>query len=1327
MRNRKIAILLIAVIMLMSSFHVPAIVYGETASSEYIVINDSMLIATSDNPTLVESTAANELKTYFSKINENVSLNIVKESNVGASKAIFVGATGYAASNNVAYTGTDTMGEGWVYKVVDGNLVLNGGEQRGVLYAVYHLLEDEFGVHWWNLREEYVPSLTTIQLPIDLAKSGKPYFTYRDMYDLAQGDRFTSENSIEDPDIWSKGYVTDIDQETEGLSLFYVRNRMNGEYGYTSPAYGGVESIGRPYHTHTAARYFPTEKYYATNPEYYALVGGVRDSSHDAQMCLNDPNISDTLENDGRDGLLTAYIKKLKTYIRESEEKALEKGQPKPRYYSITMNDNTNRCQCEYCINAVSQYGLSGNIINFVNKIADSIKDEYPDIKIETLAYWNYLNLPKGNVFPRDNVMVRLAENYVDLLRDMDHPYNADKKRRLGEWSNYAKQSNPDAEFHIWDYAVNYNVNSVMPSVFNYGSYFKAYRDAGATGYFVETENAITTDFWDMKEWMQIKLMEDPGLDQDALINTFINGYYGEAARYIKPFLKLAKEKLDESNIYVSFITDMFAPNSNYIDYEMVIEGDKLFNLAIDAIQDNPTLLKRVRKARSCFDKAIAWNYASYKSDAEENGIDLVQLNIVREEVAQRVVDTLNEQIADNCPDHSSENHYSSICAPAVKEIDVFSNIAQEKTKLPDELKNVDKNKIHDFLFTGPAATGGLVYNDIYGLNLVNDEKSLFGKSLKTNMITQEQYNAGKGFANAYYYILTDSNSMGVGIYGAGYGGLPWGSNYIPLITKDNVIPDDEYHYYKAENVMLVPSDDVFDRLFVGNDWGIAQWDAYNRLKHLYNKPVDIYLHARISGNVFEQDPDNLPVYYRDRLIIVEKSSLTGTVEIDNTAPKSGDVLTATYTGTEEVTYQWNLDNNPIVGAIGQTYTVEDSDIGKSITVTITLSDGGLSTTSASTAAVISNTIPEELRNIDPSKIIEFRFDIVDEVNLWYPASYGHSLVDDPLSLLGKAIKTETMKNYEFGNNKGNAELYLVNSWHNYNLLFMGLPDPPYAWNNFAVPIITNTAISEMTDIETKYHLYKAENVTIPSETFSKISFAGDQSISINNADSRLSDLKGKQVDVYLSARLEGDVTAYVVGDVVIPPTYYMDRLFFVGKEPQLEGNLSIDNLAPKFGDTLIATYSGDESNLIYQWKANGIDIGGAAGSNYTINDPSIIGKKVTVKAYNDNGMIISTETLPVIKTDAPAAPPAPEVLSVTDTSVTLKAVLGCEYSKDGLSWQNSNKFIGLNANTTYSFTQRVAESATHKASTPSENLTVTTLDYYDPTIATVTSVSVYS
>lgn len=70
---------------------------------------------------------------------------------------------------------------------------------------------------------------------------------------------------------------------------------------------------------------------------------------------------------------------------------------------------------------------------------------------------------------------------------------------------------------------------------------------------------------------------------------------------------------------------------------------------------------------------------------------------------------------------------------------------------------------------------------------------------------------------------------------------------------------------------------------------------------------------------------------------------------------------------------------------------------------------------------------------------------------------------------------------------------------------------------------------------------------------------------------------------------------------------------------------------------------------------------------------------------------------------------PAPTVKAVTATTIELNAVSGCEYSKDGKTWQASPLFTGLEEGKMYFFYQRYAGTSTTAAGDSSDPLFATT------------------
>ncbi|MCL2629956.1 MAG: dockerin type I domain-containing protein [Firmicutes bacterium] len=143
------------------------------------------------------------------------------------------------------------------------------------------------------------------------------------------------------------------------------------------------------------------------------------------------------------------------------------------------------------------------------------------------------------------------------------------------------------------------------------------------------------------------------------------------------------------------------------------------------------------------------------------------------------------------------------------------------------------------------------------------------------------------------------------------------------------------------------------------------------------------------------------------------------------------------------------------------------------------------------------------------------------------------------------------------------------------------------------------------------------------------------------------------------------------------------------------------------FGQILTANVDGLESDPIgatfgaftYVWKRGETTVGGNS-PNYTLVQADI-GQTltVTVTSANCDGFVVSSPTAEIAK--APQnAPNAPQLLMSSDTSITLVAISGAEYSIDnGANWQSSAIFAGLTAGETYTFVARLAETDTHLAS----------------------------
>ena len=124
------------------------------------------------------------------------------------------------------------------------------------------------------------------------------------------------------------------------------------------------------------------------------------------------------------------------------------------------------------------------------------------------------------------------------------------------------------------------------------------------------------------------------------------------------------------------------------------------------------------------------------------------------------------------------------------------------------------------------------------------------------------------------------------------------------------------------------------------------------------------------------------------------------------------------------------------------------------------------------------------------------------------------------------------------------------------------------------------------------------------------------------------------------------------------------------------------------------------ESGLEYSldktsWRTDGVFTGLSPVTEYT----------VYVRRKNGYTPIEGTPLKVKTTKRVIAAPAAPAIQAYDATTVTLKPTAGYEYSKDGITWQQSNVFTGIMPNRIYAFRQRLAETDTDFASASSAPL----------------------
>ena len=1083
MKNKNLVRWLCLLLMVVTAIGVTVVSAAPKAAPEGLVLED-MPIVLPANATDVEKTAAKELQHYLREITGSASSMITE--GVAVDSAIYLGSTKFAKENNVTYTDKNGMGEGWTIKAIGNRLVITGGEARGTLYGVYHLLEDVFGVHWWNMWEEYIPEMDDAVLPYDFESSGEPVFADRGIY------------------------------SNETLStLYYARNRQNGWTSNAPQAYGGEEDFTRPYHVHTFNHYYPAfytapssaysakwkdamnpdgVDFFIEHPEWYSYSKARGERISYGQMCMSNEE------------LIADFREKALLAIQISYEDADAAGKDRPSYISITPNDLGGLCECEACEASTAIHGKSGHLLVFVNKIAERVAEVYPEIKVETLAYARYFEVPLDDTVPADNVIIRLASSDVNGLRDLDHWTNQAVKERLYKWGERLQPG----QLWMWNYAVNYSVNGVFPNVFNFHDDLQKLDEAGGFGAFYELQSINTSDFWDLKHWVLTKAMEDPYADAHEVVKTFTYGYYGEAAgQDIYEYLVYMDEQYEDCDMSYNF-SDKFI-NAPWLTAAEVKKGNAYFDAAIAKTEANDDLsdeekelfLNRIAAARAGLDRQILANYDKYVDEMYAAG---ELFGISRREVGLRMVASYQWLIT-----MELEDDYTGTQAPGKRGnlggdiTTTYSEFVSPTDQVTGEL--IDRPAIPQQIYEDhPGLSDAHIYD--YTASTFWDASTLFGY-IWIGTSNEASYPGGTS-ALLNHAVYAKQNNGTVSSYFTFSENKVFRAGFNPgWYLGDSILNDGEWHLYRAEDVIALRST------------RLTFWDDSLRLEladmeHLYNKPVDVYVSMKVTGDPSGEDPNNYARVWVDRVILVEDCS-------------HYDV---NYTGTVPATCHSNQFQTGTCPVCGQEARKEVDGTKLPHTLTGSYVYDPETNTYSNTCSVCGEVEYADFHAELPQKVL----DVLAEKGV--PMDFIHDYGTEAFSN-GGVDKVKLVQDTD--SPLGKAFLYDVNVLGANTYFTIDNNRGIYTWLNKIPAGEVPKADAIITDGD--YHIYRMKNVKLISGTGNNLTklFLFDCSWCLNVPD--LAYLEGKTVDLFLSFKVEGELKYDTAGQM---PKYYIDRVIVV-------------------------------------------------------------------------------------------------------------------------------------------------------------------------------------
>ena len=347
---------------------------------------------------------------------------------------------------------------------------------------------------------------------------GVIYAVYRFLEKYA-GFRYLApglETQTEDDVIITEGTLMDYSPQILGRRLSWtsvsgqldwmLKNGINNPT--ISPELGGDYLNYGDYFVHTIGKLSETTYPY---PDYCS------------NPCLTDPEIYET--------------------VLKNVRAALEKN-PKITIISISQTDVEDWCHCPNCSKIEEEEGsYAGVWIRFVNKIAEELEDEYPDVLIDTLAY-KHTQTPPKITKPHKNVCVRLCSIKCCFTHPLSDPNCEAGKKFYDDIVGWGAICD---NVHIWDYTTNFHY--YISTFANFGVLQKNmqfFAENNVTCMFPQGNGqGASGEFGELRAYLLAQLMWNPYMTEEeyyGYMDDFLKGYYGAGWENIRDFIDKTTE-----------------------------------------------------------------------------------------------------------------------------------------------------------------------------------------------------------------------------------------------------------------------------------------------------------------------------------------------------------------------------------------------------------------------------------------------------------------------------------------------------------------------------------------------------------------------------------------------------------------------------------------------------------------------------------------------------------------------------------------------------------------------------------------------------------------
>ncbi len=383
-----------------------------------------------------------------------------------------------------------------IIQTKDGRLELAGGSPRSVLYAVYAFLQDHLGVRylWPGADGEFFPKLESWDVP-ELNRRWIPAIKYRGFH--LCGD-------------WR-----DVDE----FKVWMVRNFINIHRHGTQRGWQQIDrqlGLYGMYSTHNVdSRRLPKDVL-EKHPEYLAEING---KHYPGNLCWSNPEV---------DKLMVEHFRK--TFAQF----------PTIEIASIFPSDSMNYCRCSKC----AEMDVSTAWFTFLNRLTDTLRAEFPNMRFASIAYQGYMAVPKVKI--RNLEFVEYA-TYMrcnfHTLADPKCPLNVKLAGEVAKWRETGIPiGNYTYEFDVFKDNLMLPFFSQIEDTIRSWAAFKSPLIMTEVGLSPSREKAPDEGALSVKnrlsQYLYARMLWNPEAGTEALIKEYCNLAYGEAGREMSAYFQ---------------------------------------------------------------------------------------------------------------------------------------------------------------------------------------------------------------------------------------------------------------------------------------------------------------------------------------------------------------------------------------------------------------------------------------------------------------------------------------------------------------------------------------------------------------------------------------------------------------------------------------------------------------------------------------------------------------------------------------------------------------------------------------------------------------------